>query len=66
MAGNRPTTWTKLSVRARVLLVSLRATAVLVGGGLWVAGYPAAAGAVSELCAVAVIFTGLIGARSPR
>lgn len=66
MAGSGPTTWSKLSVRARVLCIVFAATAVLVGGGLWVAGYPAAAGAVSGLWAVAIIFTGLIGARASQ
>jgi len=64
MAGSRPTTWSKLSVHARVLSIVFAATAVLVAGGLWVAGYPAAAGAVSGLCAVAIIFAGLVGTRS--
>ncbi len=49
-----------------MLCVVFAASAVLVGGGLWVAGYPAAAGAVSGLCAVAIIFTGLIGARASQ
>ena len=55
MAVGRTTTWSKLSVHARVLSIVFGATAVLGGGGVWVAGYPPAAGAVSGLCALALV-----------
>ncbi len=61
-----PTPWSKLSVRAHVLCIVFGATGVLVGGGLWLAGYPAATAAVSGLCGVALIFTIMIGTRSPQ
>jgi len=53
-------------VRAHVLCIVFGATGVLVGGGLWLAGYPAATAAVSGLCGVALIFTIMIGTRSPQ
>jgi len=59
------TAWSKLSVRARVLVIVFGAIAVLVGGGVWVAGYPAAAGAVLGLYALALILIGVVGTRSP-
>ncbi len=65
MAVGRMTAWSKLSVRARVLVIVFGAIAVLVGGGVWVAGYPAAAGAVLGLYALALILIGVVGTRSP-
>ncbi len=66
MAVGPTTAWSKLSVRARVLCIVFGATGVLVGGWLWVAGYPAAIAAMSGLSALALIFIIVIGTRSPQ
>jgi len=65
VAVGRTTAWSKLSVRARVLFIVCGAAALLAGGGVWVAGYPAAAGAILGLYALTLIFVGVVGTRSP-
>lgn len=65
VAVGRTAAWSKLSVRARVLFIVFGPIALLAGGGVWVAGYPAAAGAILGLYALAVIFIGVVGTRSP-